>query len=98
MHYRLLLNILSTDNKIITDNKELKQFINLKSEQVKIKMLKAVVNYFKPDEIDIYKITSLLYENPLTGKEGEEYLGYKKGNKNKEKYLENWVKKYINIV
>lgn len=96
MHYRLLLNILTTENKIFCNNEYLTTFIKDYSKKAKQVMYNAIVNFYKVDASDENVILPLFYSNPLTKKSGDEYLGYKKGNVHKEIFLRNWVRVCIN--
>ena len=91
MHYRLLLNILTTDKRIYSENEELIDFIQNYSFKAKSLLYTAIINYFKVSTNDLASILQLFYQNPKSGKFGEDYLGYKKGNMQKELYLKNWI-------
>lgn len=96
MHLRLLVNILTTDNRVYTNNIQIKNFIKMNSNKVKMKMIDSIVNFYNKQR-DVNTILNLMYENPYTKSCGEDYLGYKKGNMYKEDYLKKWITDVINM-
>lgn len=84
MKYRLLLNILTTDHRVLYD---VENKIKVYESQAWDIILDAVINYFKIEKVSVNNILKHLYENQFTFANGENYLGYKKGNLDKEKYL-----------
>jgi len=88
MKYRLLLNILTTDHKVLFDEKNLVKGYELRAWDI---ILDAIINYFKIEDVSEENILTHLYENQITQANGENYLGYKKGKKEKEEYLKQQV-------
>lgn len=87
MKTRLLLNILTTDHKIIGDDSMIKTFENQAWDII----LDAIIGFNNLKTYDAQEILNLLYKNKYTGSEGEMYLGYKKNYIEKEEYLKNMI-------
>lgn len=94
MKKRLMLNILTTDHKILNDkHKKIKQY-ERKSWHEILLMLK---NVFNTNLSDIDQVLDNMYINPITHYGGEMHLGYKLANPKKKKYLKNKVKRNCKI-
>lgn len=90
MKKRLLINLLTTDHKVVNDkNKQIKKFEHMAWQEILL-MLK---NVFNTDLTSVDNVLDHLYVNPITHYGGEMHLGYKLANPNKRKYLKNKVKK-----
>lgn len=90
MKQRLLLNILTTDHLTIGKSTTLKE---MKAFKI---MLNVIIEYYHLNNYDENEILECLYRNKYTGSEGEMYLGYKKNNEQKEKYLKIKINEIIN--
>lgn len=89
MKKRLFINILTTDHRVVNDkNKLIRKFEQMAWKELLL-MLKGVfgTNIANPNNV-----LDNLYVNPKTHYGGEMHLGYKFGNPNKRKYLNNKVK------
>jgi len=90
MKKRLLINLLTTDHKVVNDKDNvIKKFEDMAWKEILL-MLK---NVFNTDLTCVDNVLDHLYVNPKTHYGGEMHLGYKLANPNKRKYLKNKVKK-----
>ncbi len=91
MKKRLMLNILTTDHRVVGENKKIFKEYQRMAYKTIFDMLHNVFN------TDISKSESIIkdiYINPHNGKTGEMYLGYKFLNKRKHHYLINNISKF----
>lgn len=90
MKKRLLINLLTTDHRIVNDkSKQIRRFENMAWNELLL-MLRGV---FGTDITSVDNVLDHLYVNPNTHLGGEMHLGYKLGNPNKRKYLKIKIKK-----
>lgn len=95
MYCRLLLNILTTEHRIMCGNRK---FIELCQEKAWMLIIDVLINTYKIGEnVDEEVYINLLYRNPYTGSEGEWYLGYKRNYPKKDIYLRKSFHKYLKI-
>lgn len=95
MHKRLLINILTTDHRIITNSKELKDKILNCKKALEDLLLETMIRVYKLEKINTDSILQLLYFNPDEKIDGEDYLGYKNNYEEKEEYLKKWINQAI---
>lgn len=94
MKKRLMLNILTTDHKVLNDRHKIIKQYERKSWHEILLMLK---NVFDTNLSDIDQVLDNMYINPITHYGGEMHLGYKLANPKKKKYLRKKVKLNCNI-
>lgn len=89
MKKRLMLNILTTDHKVLND----KYKITKKYEKrAWVEILRMLKNVFGTNLLDVDQVLDNMYINPITHYGGEMHLGYKLANPKKKKYLRRKVK------
>lgn len=91
MKQRLMLNILTTDHRILNDKHKK---IKIYEKKAWFEIFKMIKNVFATNIRDIYLILDHLYINPITHYGGEMHLGYKLSNSHKIRYLKRKVKIY----
>ena len=92
MKQRLLLNILTTDHKVLFDYDNRVESFEKQAWNI---IIDAIINFNKLTEISCTTILENMYKSKYTGAEGEMYLGYKKSNSNKEKHLKENINEYL---
>ncbi|ANC23017.1 hypothetical protein CN300_10430 [Bacillus thuringiensis] len=91
MKKRLFLNIFTTDRLVISGNIFIEKVFEFYSWKI---VIEAITHKYMLNDLNYEVVEKLLYSNPYTSKEGEWYLGYKKNNIYKERYITEGVKKF----
>lgn len=92
MSQRLLLNILTVKNEILSGNNKI---IEKYSEKAWEQILKVVISYSQINNFTIEEVIMNLHRDPFSGVEGEFYLGYKINMKEKEIYIKNKIQENL---
>lgn len=94
MKKRLMLNILTTDHKVLNDkNKKIRRY----ERKAWMEILSMLKNVFGTNLLDVDQVLDNMYVNPKTHYGGEMYLGYKLANPKKKRYLKRQVKRNCKI-